>query len=286
MPASTISTRRLSTATASPKTNLGRILKALKPANVIVGTKVRLRSEDLADVRGAVAASLDASLRSARHGPRRHPAPAQCRDGRRRRRVDLGAPGAGRCRAGLRGAASSRQDPLLRRHGGRRHGGAASGDRCRRLRQRPGRLQHAEPVGRQGRCARPARPGLCRAARSYARGGHRRGRHPRSRRRRAVGLGRPPSDRERAARADRLGRTPTRSMSSMRGACCRWSRRDMPRASPRRPCALPSAIQASARSWSAWPRRTSSGSRWPPCARARCRTRRCKRLAELQATRA
>jgi aryl-alcohol dehydrogenase-like predicted oxidoreductase len=44
------------------ETNLGRILKALKPANVIVGTKVRLRPEDLADVRGAVAASLDASL--------------------------------------------------------------------------------------------------------------------------------------------------------------------------------------------------------------------------------
>lgn len=44
------------------ETNLGRILKALKPANVIVGTKVRLRPEDLANVRGAVAASLDASL--------------------------------------------------------------------------------------------------------------------------------------------------------------------------------------------------------------------------------
>jgi aryl-alcohol dehydrogenase-like predicted oxidoreductase len=44
------------------ETNLGRIWKALKPANVIVGTKVRLRPEDLADVRGAVTASLDASL--------------------------------------------------------------------------------------------------------------------------------------------------------------------------------------------------------------------------------
>jgi aryl-alcohol dehydrogenase-like predicted oxidoreductase len=44
------------------ETNLGRILKALKPANVIVGTKVRLRAEDLANVQGAVAASLDASL--------------------------------------------------------------------------------------------------------------------------------------------------------------------------------------------------------------------------------
>ena len=44
------------------ETNLGRILKALKPAGVIVGTKVRLRPQDLADVRAAVAASLDASL--------------------------------------------------------------------------------------------------------------------------------------------------------------------------------------------------------------------------------
>jgi len=44
------------------ETNLGRILKTLKPANVIVGTKVRLRAEDLADVRGAVTAALDASL--------------------------------------------------------------------------------------------------------------------------------------------------------------------------------------------------------------------------------
>ena len=44
------------------ETNLGRILKALKPANVIVGTKVRLRPKDLADVRGAVTSSLDASL--------------------------------------------------------------------------------------------------------------------------------------------------------------------------------------------------------------------------------
>jgi aryl-alcohol dehydrogenase-like predicted oxidoreductase len=44
------------------ETNLGCILKALKPAGVIVGTKVRLRPQDLTDVRAAVAASLDASL--------------------------------------------------------------------------------------------------------------------------------------------------------------------------------------------------------------------------------
>ena len=42
--------------------NLGRIFKALEPKNAIVGTKVRLRSSDLANIAAAVAASLDASL--------------------------------------------------------------------------------------------------------------------------------------------------------------------------------------------------------------------------------
>lgn len=42
--------------------NLGRILRTLKPANAIVGTKVRLRPADFARIAGAVAASLDASL--------------------------------------------------------------------------------------------------------------------------------------------------------------------------------------------------------------------------------
>jgi len=42
--------------------NLGRIFKALKPKNAIVGTKVRLRSSDLSNVAAAVAASLEASL--------------------------------------------------------------------------------------------------------------------------------------------------------------------------------------------------------------------------------
>jgi L-galactose dehydrogenase/L-glyceraldehyde 3-phosphate reductase len=42
--------------------NLGRILQSLKPANVVVGTKVRLPSAKFGKIADAVAASLDASL--------------------------------------------------------------------------------------------------------------------------------------------------------------------------------------------------------------------------------
>ena len=42
--------------------NLGRILKKLKPADAIVGTKVRLRPFDFARISDAVSASLDGSL--------------------------------------------------------------------------------------------------------------------------------------------------------------------------------------------------------------------------------
>jgi len=43
------------------ETHLGQVLKELRP-DVYVGTKVRLRPEDLSDIRGAVTRSLDASL--------------------------------------------------------------------------------------------------------------------------------------------------------------------------------------------------------------------------------
>jgi aryl-alcohol dehydrogenase-like predicted oxidoreductase len=43
--------------------NLGRVLKELRPADAIVGTKVRLRSADFSRVSEAVAASLHGSLR-------------------------------------------------------------------------------------------------------------------------------------------------------------------------------------------------------------------------------
>jgi aryl-alcohol dehydrogenase-like predicted oxidoreductase len=42
--------------------NLGRILQRLKPANVAVGTKVRLPSGDFGDIANAVATSLEGSL--------------------------------------------------------------------------------------------------------------------------------------------------------------------------------------------------------------------------------
>jgi aryl-alcohol dehydrogenase-like predicted oxidoreductase len=42
--------------------NLGRVLQTLKPADVVVGTKVRLRSADFGRIADAVAKSLDGSL--------------------------------------------------------------------------------------------------------------------------------------------------------------------------------------------------------------------------------
>src|SRR5215469_7057183 len=44
------------------ETSLGRILKKLKPANAVVGTKVRLAPTDIGRIGAAIAASLDASL--------------------------------------------------------------------------------------------------------------------------------------------------------------------------------------------------------------------------------
>jgi aryl-alcohol dehydrogenase-like predicted oxidoreductase len=46
--------------------NLGRILQTLKPANVVVGTKVRLQPEDFGRIADAVTQSLEASLKRLR----------------------------------------------------------------------------------------------------------------------------------------------------------------------------------------------------------------------------
>ncbi|MDI3471050.1 MAG: hypothetical protein OJF62_003113 [Pseudolabrys sp.] len=43
--------------------NLGRVLRSLKPADVVVGTKVRLRPHDEARIADAIAQSLDGSLK-------------------------------------------------------------------------------------------------------------------------------------------------------------------------------------------------------------------------------
>jgi len=45
------------------ETNLGRVLRALKPANAFVGTKVRLKPEEFSRIGAAVTASLEASLK-------------------------------------------------------------------------------------------------------------------------------------------------------------------------------------------------------------------------------
>jgi len=45
------------------ETNLGRVLKALKPKEVVVGTKVRLQPEDFGRIANAVTMSLEGSLR-------------------------------------------------------------------------------------------------------------------------------------------------------------------------------------------------------------------------------
>ena len=44
------------------ETNLGRVLKKLKPANAVVGTKVRLKPAEFARIADAIAQSLDGSL--------------------------------------------------------------------------------------------------------------------------------------------------------------------------------------------------------------------------------
>jgi L-galactose dehydrogenase/L-glyceraldehyde 3-phosphate reductase len=46
--------------------NLGRILQALKPADVVIGTKVRLQPEDLGRIADAITQSLEASLKRLR----------------------------------------------------------------------------------------------------------------------------------------------------------------------------------------------------------------------------
>jgi aryl-alcohol dehydrogenase-like predicted oxidoreductase len=46
--------------------NLGRILQTLKPANAVVGTKVRLQSEDFGRIADAITQSLEASLKRLR----------------------------------------------------------------------------------------------------------------------------------------------------------------------------------------------------------------------------
>ena len=209
--------------------NLGRILQALKPADAIVGTKVRLQPDELGRIGDAIVQSLEASLRRLRlervdilhlHNGDHHE--------RRRQGLQRRA-GARRSGAGDGAAAPRRQAALPRPDRRRRHGRAPSGDRCRRLRQRADRLQHAQSVGRGRAAGELSGAGLRPAARSHHDGRDRRHRHPRARRRGAVRLGRAPSGREPAARADRIGHELRRRRGARPPADAAGRRRDLPR---------------------------------------------------------
>ena len=159
--------------------NLGRVLAKLKP-DVVVGTKVRIRSADFGRIGAAVAESLEASLQ--RMGREQvdifhlHNAITTNGGGE----IAVGENRAGRGCAGVREASPAGQDALPRHHRRRRHAGAASGDRRTRLRQRPGQLQHAEPECRRGAPVRLSGAGLRPDVRPHAGGRRRRRRHPRA----------------------------------------------------------------------------------------------------------
>ena len=126
------------------ESNLGRVLRVLKPAHAIVGTKVRVPPGEPIAV--AIAKSLEGSLARLQldhvdifhlHNP-----------------ITTGGGGSslsvqqvlGRGGAGVRAPAPAGQDPLPRHFRRRRHRGAAPGGRCRCLRQRAGGLQHAQSL--------------------------------------------------------------------------------------------------------------------------------------------
>ena len=113
--------------------NLGRVLAKLKP-NVVVGTKVRIPSADFGRIGAAVAAI--AGGQPAAHGPRagRHLPPAQRDHQQRRRRVLSAKTVLDEVVPAFEKLREQGKTALPRHHRGRRHAGAASGDRLTRLR--------------------------------------------------------------------------------------------------------------------------------------------------------
>ena len=96
--------------------NLGRVLAKLKPADIVVGTKVRLKPADIARIGETVTASLEASLQ--RLG-REHVDIFHLHNSitaTRRRPGAQRAAGARRGGAGVRAAAPAGQDALSRHH--------------------------------------------------------------------------------------------------------------------------------------------------------------------------
>ena len=185
--------------------NLGRVLHSLKPANVVVGTKVRLPSADFGTIANAVAKSLEDSLTRLR-----------------RDRVDIFHLHNAITETGGGEALSVRQvlgDVVpaferLRQQGKTRFLGlTAVGDTAALQRViDAGAFDSAQVVYNMlNASAATALPGelsgtgLRAAVRSCGGSRRRRHRHSRACRRRAVRIGRTSSDCESAARADRLG---------------------------------------------------------------------------------
>ena len=145
--------------------NLGRVLQKLKPADVAVGTKVRLPPGEFGRIDDAVRISLEGSLARLHldrvdilhlHNPITENGGGSAL-GVRQVLDDL-VPAFERLRE--QGRLFPRDD------GRRRHGGAASGDRCWCLRQRAGRLQHAQSVCRGRVAAELSGTGLWEVVRS------------------------------------------------------------------------------------------------------------------------
>ena len=130
--------------------NLGRVLQNLKPANAVVGTKVRLPPATFGHIADTITASLDGSLSRLRleradmfhlHNP------VTLQGGGTslnvRQVLDEVVPAFERLRA-------PGKNSFPRADRRRRYRSAASGDRCRRVRQCAGRLQHAQSIRRGG----------------------------------------------------------------------------------------------------------------------------------------
>ncbi len=163
---------------------LGRLYRQLKPRNFIYGTKVRVPKTE--NIRTTIVSLVDASLK---------------RLGLERADIlhlhnPITKDGAGNFLTSeqvLQDVVPTfetlRQQGKIGMLGFTATGdtrGRAEGHRCRRVCQRAGELQHAEPVGRCGTAGELSGAGLRSLVRTHQGNRHRRGRHPRSRRRRAL----------------------------------------------------------------------------------------------------
>ena len=128
------------------ETNLGRTMKVLKPADVFVGTKVRLPAADFGRISAAVTESLDGSLARLQmdHVDIFHLHNAITVNGGG---DTLSAAQVLNDVVPAFGVAEGGQDAISRHHGRWRYRGAAARDRLRKIRQRAGQLQHAQSIG-------------------------------------------------------------------------------------------------------------------------------------------